>query len=226
MIGRFFERDRDEGHATATNTVPPPVTPTPRPTPSPEPTTDITEPSVPSRFNFEDGAMGWKTQDQGNSRAWVQLAQSKERSKDGEFSLKVQTDLDGGDERKGSGEVWVDLRQNPPAGLKAPLDLSKRTLTAWVYASPGSVGDPSKPNGIQMFVKDKKWKAEYGTWQNLVEGQWNKISLTVGASQPEAGHLDSDFDPTQIIGVGVKLGAGGGSKARYRGAVYVDAVSW
>lgn len=226
LLGPLFERDRDEGHATATNIVPPPVTPTPRLAPSPEPAASVPKPSLPSMFDFEGGVSGWKIGDQGEAGAFAQLSQSQEQALDGEFSLRVEMKLDGGEAQKSSGEVWVDLRQQAPAGLKAPLDLSERTVTAWVYAPPNSAGDTDRPNGFQVFVKDKKWKAAYGKWENVQEGRWNKISLVVGASRPEGGHLDSEFDATQIIGVGVKMGTGGGSKAKYSGAIHVDAVSW
>jgi hypothetical protein len=38
--------------------------------------------------------------------------------------------------------------------------------------------------------------------------------------------MEPGFDPSQIIAVGLKLGAGGGSTAVYQGPIYVDAVNW
>jgi hypothetical protein len=140
--------------------------------------------------------------------------------------LKIQTDLAGDETPKSKGEIWINMKKNPPDGVRVPLNLRDQTVTAWVYAPPGAEGDLSKPNGLQLFVKDTNWKAEYGIWQDVIGGQWNKISLSVGSSGPDSGHLDAGFHPDQIIAIGVKIGAGGGSQAKYKGHMYLDAVRW
>ena len=135
-------------------------------------------------------------------------------------------DLVGGDPEKSRGEAWVNWSNSPPSGAAIPIDLTNRTITAWVYAPQDSIGDSSKPNGFQVFVKDENWNSEYGTWHNVSEGQWSQISLTVSISQPEDGHMDPGFDPSRIIALGVKMGSGEGSTATYEGPVYIDAVDW
>ena len=183
-------------------------------------------PAVTSKYGFESDTMGWKAQDYEDSRACAQVMRSADRAKDGRHSLKMMMNLVGGDENRSKGEAWVNMLAKPPKGERAPLNLERRAITAWVYAPEGARGERSRPNGFQVFVKDKKWRNEYGPWQNVVEGEWVKLSLTVSASEPESGWMDDGFDPKQIIAVGVKMGAGGESSATYKGPVYVDAVDW
>jgi hypothetical protein len=212
--------DNDDEHTTATTNIPPPFPSTPASAGTIPPSTNG------YRYSFEDGAMGWEAQKEGDSKACVEVSYSDEMAGEGKHSLKIQTDLDGEDEHKRSGEVWTNMLKNPPGSARVPIDLRKRTVTAWVYGPTGSRGDESRPNGFQIFVKDKNWKAEYGSWENVEEGRWMKLSLTVGAASPEGGHVDAGFNPGQIVALGVKMGAGSGSNAKYKGPVYVDAVDW
>jgi hypothetical protein len=181
---------------------------------------------ISSRYSFEDGPMGWIPQDYEDSKACVQVLQSDETAKEGLYSLKMLMDLVGGDTHKSKGEAWVNMLGNPPSGETIPVDLTNRTVTAWVYAPQGSTGDRSKPNGFQVFVKDEEWNSEYGPWKDAVEGQWVQISLTVSTSEPPNGYMARGFDPSRIVAVGVKMGSGGGSTAKFDGAVYIDAVDW
>lgn len=223
-LGLIFDCSNDNDNTTATTFISPPATSTPAPSPS---VAEVeTGPTTPPRYSFEDGTMKWQVENQGISKAWLQVVQSDEMAKDGKYSLKIETDLTGGETPKSKGEVWINMKKNPPPGVQVPLNLRDRTVTAWVYAPPGAEGDTSKPNGLQLFVKDTNWKTEYGIWQDVIEGQWNKISLTVGSSDPKVGHIDPGFNPGEIIALGVKMGSGGGSQAKYKGYIYLDAVGW
>jgi len=182
--------------------------------------------STKSKYSFEDGSMGWIPQDYENSRAVVQVFQSDETAKEGQYSLKMLVELLGGDAHKSQGEVWVNMQNNPPNGEQIPIDLNNRTVTAWVHAPQGSTGDTDSPNGFQLFVKDENWKSLYGSWHNVVEDDWVQISLIVSDTKPTDGWIDSGFDPSQIIAIGVKIGSGGDSTAKYEGPVYIDAIDW
>jgi hypothetical protein len=135
-----------------------------------------------SKYSFEDGLMGWIVQDYQDSRACVQVADSAEQAKEGSRSLKLSMDLIGGDAHKSKGEAWVNFLDNPPRREQPPLDFTGKTVTASVYAPPGSRGEQSRPNGMQLFVKDENWKSEYGPWQNVVEGTWTSITLPISKS--------------------------------------------
>lgn len=184
---------------------------------------DLQAQRISPKYGFE---CQWIPQDYEDSRACTQVLPSNERAIEGGWSLKMMMDLIGGDEQKNKGEAWVNMLENPPHGEHIPVNLRGRTVTASVYALHGARGERSRPNGLQVFVKDKGWKSQYGPWHNVEEEDWMDISLKVSRFKPRGGYVDPGFDPTQIIAVGVKMGAGGGSKATYKDPVYVDGVNW
>ncbi|UCG56893.1 MAG: hypothetical protein JSU70_18760 [Phycisphaerales bacterium] len=179
--------------------------------------------SVSPKYGFE---YQWKPQTYEDSMACTQALFSDERHVEGNCSLKMMMDLVGGHKRRSKGEVWVDMRDHPPVGEHVPVNMLGHTVAASIYAPWRARGKPDKPNGFQVFVKDKDYRSQYGPWHNVREAEWFKISLNVSPFAPRGGHMDSGFDPTQIIVVGVAMGAGGGSKATYKGPVYVDGVDW
>ena len=183
----------------------------------------------PSKYGFESSDILWVVQTFGDSQAVNALARSdKGFAKFGCYSLRLAVDLVGGDENKSKGEAYVDMRFFPPTGMEAPLNLEGVPITVWVYVPGSAAGDPSKPNGVQVFVKDKNWKNEYGTWLDLPNytDKWIPITLTPSRQQPPMGYMDEGFDPSAIIAVGVKIGAGTPSTATYQGPIYVDGVNW
>ena len=118
------------------------------------------------------------------------------------------------------------MQDTPPPGEQSPLDLSERTITAWVYAASASEGEPRRPNGFQVFVKDENWNAEYGAWKNIDGGTWMQLTLSPRSSRPTGGWMDTGFNPKKIVAVGVKMATGDKSRARFQGAVFVDEVDW
>jgi hypothetical protein len=198
-----------------------PIAPTSIPSLTPEP--------IASKYSFEDELNGWTAQTYTNIMACSQVAQSEEKAKEGQFSLKMDMDLIGSDEHKSQGEAWVDMRNFPPLNESLPfksVDLSNQTVTVWVYAPAGSIGDKNQPNGFQIFVKDINWNSSYGPWVNVMENEWVQLSFPITESAAQNGYMDQGFDPSQIIAVGIKMGSGGGSTAIYQGPIYIDAVDW
>lgn len=181
------------------------------------------------KYDFENGITGWKAQDYDDSQACTQVLQSDSnnvKAKEGKYSLKMMMDLVGGDAHKSKGEAWINWLKTPPSSEKVPANLNSRTITVWVYAPAGAKGEKNRPNGFQVFVKDSNWNGEYGKWYNASEGQWFKIALTVSSTEPDGGWKAEGFDPSKIIAIGIKMGAGGGSKAKYKGSVFIDAINW
>jgi hypothetical protein len=173
--------------------------------------------SSPGTYGFEQGAEGWTT-----SGGCIAVRASQDRTKSGQFALGMAL---GPAQRQG--EAWVDMRKSRPAGVSdVPVNLGGRTVTAWVYAPRGAAGDAKRPNGFQLFVKDDQWRAAYGSWQNVVEERWVRITLAVGAAQPPSGFVAAGFDPTRVIVVGVKFGLSADAAAGFEGSVYLDAVDW
>jgi uncharacterized protein YraI len=202
------------------------------PTPTPPPTQ--TAPPSP-KYSFESGTMGWEPQrGASDTGAVTAVAQSSDQTRHGRPSLELTVDLIGGNHPTNSkGEAFVDMGHNLPSGITtpAPYDLTGRMITCWVYAPPGSAGDAGSLNGFQVFVKDTDFNSEYGTWENITpqrEGTWFQIALTPSTETPPGGYKDLEFNPTRIILLGVKIGAGGQStdQMRYAGPVYVDTCDW
>jgi len=180
-----------------------------------------------SRYGFEDGAQGWVAQTYVDSQGCTRAAQSDKHAKRGRSSLEMQMDLAGGDARRSKGEAWVNWKNTPPASAKVPADLTDHVVTAWVYAPQDSKGDPDKPNGFQLFLKDDQWRSLYGRWQDItIVDAWAEISMTVSLDESACEHMDPGFDPSRIMAIGVKMGAGEGSRAPFKGSVFVDAVDW
>jgi hypothetical protein len=175
--------------------------------------------SSPGVYGFEQGAEGWTT-----TGGCIAARQSKERTKSGQFALELAMQL-GSAERQG--EAWVDMRKSRPPGVgDVPLNLDGHTVRAYVYAPRGAKGDSRRPNGFQLFVKDDEWRAAYGPWQNVIEEEWVRIELEVGAPAAPGGFVAAGFDPGKIIAVGVKLGLPPDAPAAFSGSVYLDAVDW
>ncbi len=156
-------------------------------------------------------------------------------AKFGCYSLRLEVDLKGGDENKSKGEAYVELSKFPPPGLTAPINMDAVEITVWVYVPGGAIGELDKPNGMQIFVKDNhsvdnqsKPRSFYGLWFDLpgYNDKWVPIRMQVGRRELPKGYIDPGFDPNNVLVIGVKIGAGGGSKATYRGPIYVDAVNW
>ena len=199
------------------------------PSPSPIVLLPATSLQTETMYSFENTYSGWIPQTFFDTMACVKVSHSTERAKDGQFSLKLDIVLTGNHEQNSRGEAWVDMRYFPPPALQmpfTPLDLNNRTITMWVYAPSGAIGETNRPNGLQIFVKDVHWNGSYSTWTNVVENEWVQLSFTVSNAAVEGGYIEPGFDPSQIIAVGVKMAAGGGSAAVYQGPIYVDAVSW
>ena len=175
-------------------------------------------PQATERYGFETGTQGWVASDYQYGRAITAVAQSSDRAVVGAYSLKMTADLIGGSPTNANGEAYVDMRNNPPSGVLVPTNLQGQTVTAYVYCPTGSKGNPSAPNGIQLFVKDQNWNSLYGAWVNIVENTWIQLTLPVNNV--------GSFDSTNVIVVGFKLGAGAGSSAVYSGPLYLDVVSF
>jgi hypothetical protein len=169
---------------------------------------------------------GWQAQRFAGVRAITSVRLTTTRSHSGRRSLALVVNLNGRVASLRQGEAFVDMRSHPPAGVTAPCDLSGNTISAWLYAPPGLPGLAHNPNGARLLVKDAKWRSEYGTWTHLRPGAWNRLTLTPAAKAPQSGFLTPDFDPHQVIVIGVSIAAGGGSAARFRGEADLDDVAW
>jgi hypothetical protein len=171
-------------------------------------------------------ATSWRAQTYTDSQAISQVAITTTNPTEGQGSLALTVDLIGGDPNKSNGETFVDLRYHPPlmeatCCLTTPLNLQGVQVSAQVYCPTGSRGNPSIPNGLQVFAKsvdaEDNWWSFYGSWHNIQENTWNEVTMTPSTVAPPGGHKDPLFDLTQIVALGVKIGAGTGSTATFTG---------
>lgn len=224
-----------------TNT--PTHTPTPTSTSTPMPTSSNTSTPLPTStptftptprslcYEFEFGEMGWEPEE--GNQAIRRVARSTEWVRSGKGSLELEVELDGGDKNLAQGVAFVDLRYNPPPGLKAPLaslDLEGVSVTMWVFALPETAGDPAIPNGVQVFAKDQDFKTESGQWRDLTtrddnEG-WIAVTLTPSTDPPKGVVMDPGFDPSRIVLIGIKIAVGEGSTATFKNSIWIDEVCW
>lgn len=190
--------------------------------------------SDPSKYGFE-GSISWINRV--NSRADQAITAVRQSrsgmAKYGCYSLELTVDLIGGHESKSKGEAYVELLKHPPSGMSAPIkpiDMMQAEITIWVYLPEGAEGDPNSPNGAQVFVKSyterDRYKGKYGDWLNLPNSAgWIEVKLKPGEKEG-GGFEEKGFDPTQIVEVGIKIGAGGDSKTPFKGSIYIDGIKW
>jgi len=168
------------------------------------------------------------------SQAILQVKQSIDQVSF-EGSLELQVELNSKDESKSSGEVFIDLRNTPPLGAQAPLNLEGVPITIWVYVPATAAGKPDTPNVMQVFAKsqfldvnDNLFKSEYGSWVNLINNtdKWLELSLIPAKTPPLNGYMDEGFDPTKIVFVGIKIAAQKGADVNYSGPIWISDACW
>ncbi|MFX1411729.1 MAG: hypothetical protein ACFFA6_15365 [Promethearchaeota archaeon] len=164
------------------------------------------------KYDFETGMQGWR---RNRSLAGIPYVErTDDYAKTGQHALYLEIDVDDADHERRYGEVYVDIPYTNLDGV---------TITAWVYAPPGARGDdPDHPNGLHLFVKDHWWQSLYGTWQNIQEGGWTQVTLTVQKKEPVCGYMSYGFDPIYVEHIGINVCAGEGSA--YQGFLVLDTV--
>lgn len=172
-----------------------------------------------SKYGFEQGVEGWIRQDYKDSRACIGVSQTNEKVYIGQYSLKMDMNLTGNSDDKSKGEAYIPKLPNP-------VNLENKRISAWIYSPKGSRGPDDNPNGVQLFVKDIHYKCEYGNWLQLTEGKWTEVILIPGRVEPIFGYMDKGFNPARIISIGIKIGTGSDSNAKYSGPIFIDAVNW
>lgn len=181
-------------------------------------------------YGFEDGlALGWQARRDGDSQACVGAEASEEYANVGRHSLQLTVDLVGGDKAKHKGEVFLRwINGSTMHGEHTPIDLSGRTVSAWILAPRGTYRNAEQDVAFQLFVKNVSHEQYlYGNWTHAgKEGQWLELRLDVGASAPPDGMISTDFDPTKIAEVGVKVALDPASRQKVSGNFYMDDIQW
>lgn len=180
-------------------------TPTP---PAPPPTTTLTLPIE-----------GWENQTYFDSQGITAVRPEGDQ-------LVLQAHLIDGHPNYTKGEIYLDLRNAGVPNLKVPINMIGKEISVLVKVQKEFVGDPKRPNGVQVFVKDSNWKSQYGPWKNIKSANtWIKITLSPTAGEIPLGYTEKGFDASDIILIGVKFGMGTGSNEEYDGLLYVTNIS-
>jgi hypothetical protein len=178
-----------------------------------------------TKFDFEHVSEGWEPSTSQDTRACTAVALSDSESHYGHHSLQVAVDLDVADASKRQGEIYIDFTKQRSAQAARSIDLRNKVITAWVKAPGKAVGDDTKPNGVQLFVRDTEGRSQYGSWLNLQPHQWQQLHIAVGRA--EGGEFVSvGFNPNNVTVIGLKFAAGTGAKGSYSGFLYFDSVDW
>ncbi|HUT60284.1 MAG TPA: hypothetical protein VNA25_20760 [Phycisphaerae bacterium] len=167
--------------------------------------------------------------------------------------LRLDVDLVGRSDNKRLGEMFVDLRYPPiyeaARRFQAPVNLEGKLIYCMVFCPRGSGGSPDAPSGLQLFAKSispengkETWHNFYGNWHNIwtvrplwhrdprlgdvLEGTWSLIVAAPGREKPPFGIRDDDFDPTQVVALGLKIGLNDKYGGDYHGTLLVDQFGW
>ena len=132
----------------------------------------------------------WLAQDYADSRGIPAVRANR-------GGLVATARLRGGDPHRGKGEVYTDLKY--VFGLPSEtLDLRGRSVRAVVDVPASFVGDPSAPNGVQVFVKDAALDSAYSKYMNVTRRGRHVVTLS--------GSSDVDLSKVRIIGVKFAIG--------------------
>ena len=169
---------------------------------------------------------GWTHQTWRDSQGFTNVALSRKRAHSGLSSLRITTNLLGGHPNLAQGEVYVDLKNHPPRGSRAPFDLDGTEIGCWVFFPQGSSGQRDAPNGLQLFLKSgTDYQSFYSPWKNIDrswEGRWTRHTLNTSNTSRSPGYVDAGFDPHDIVAVGIKVGINSHSTASLKKPIYID----
>lgn len=166
----------------------------------------------------------WQPQDYPDSQGVIDV-----RFDAGQLALTAH--LDGQHPNYKSGEVYLDFKYFPCLECKTPIDMSGRTINVTVVVPDPFSGSLSAPNGVQVFVKDDQWRAQYSKWQNATEcevvpeGRRCRLTLRPTTGQIAGGFTAPGFDPARVNIIGVKFGINSQSAARYDGSLFITEVN-
>jgi hypothetical protein len=183
-------------------------------------TYDITAP-LPPDYDWEScTAEGGVAQTYEDSQGIESVEGSSDAAKTGNCSLRLNARLQAQHSNFSKGEAYVQL--------PAPVALNGVELECWVYVpNPDATGPEGAPNGAQLFVKDVSFKSEYGSWVNLAQIGWIRVTLMPTTAAPYGGYMDRGFDPNAVLILGVKIGTNDQADPDYSygGPFYVDSCT-
>jgi len=183
-------------------------------------------------WDFETGTEGWNHYETYTpSLAVIDVQPSTFQARSGNASLAMIVNLVSGHANYNKGVAYIDLEKHPPAGTTAPVDLSCKPVSCWLYVPACGLGDPAEPNYVRLRVKDQNGRSVYSAYTPVVRNQWFEIGLRPSTMAPYEGSIIAGFDPRRIVRMEVEFGACRPETTCsqgiiYRGKVYLDACGW
>jgi hypothetical protein len=172
----------------------------------------------PAGTELVSGATDWRAQDSEDSRGVTGVQYQGGR-------LVLDAHLVGQDAQYRAGEVLLDFSLYAPTEGTAPIDMTGRTIRVEVVLPAGYGGSQSAPNGVQVFVKDNQWRAQYGRWTNVAwAGGRYEVTLSPSSAPIAGGDTAFGFSPSRVRLIGVKFGINSNSSAQVNGQVRVNSV--
>jgi hypothetical protein len=108
---------------------------------------------------------------------------------------------------------WADHIEFP-----GTLDMTNKTLAAWVYLKSGLVEAPNRV-GAQIFLKDSSWRYANGTFAKLVPNQWTQVTYNVNAPNYQA---NPPPDVSKVKQLGIQIAGDGSAYFTSPGVVIMD----
>lgn len=128
----------------------------------------------------------------------------------------------GGDDQ--NQKIHLGVSVGVAAGEPA-LDLTGKTVTARFRLLEGLTADVMFPPGVKLYVKstDGAFRWADGGWTNIESLNWMTVSINV--SNPS--YNDDDFDPSDIVEIGLEIATNGDQTEDLEPAtVLIDSVSY
>ncbi|HKQ79855.1 MAG TPA: hypothetical protein VJ810_39545 [Blastocatellia bacterium] len=174
------------------------------------------------KYGFEHDKQGWQYITNSSLPAVTSLEQSSDVALEGSKALRLNFSAIPGDGRA-CGTAEVDMFHFPPPEVRAPINLEKQSVEAYVYCPAGSQSQNSqRPSQLRLFVKDVNFKSEYGAPTTLLNGQWVRLRLEPSRITPPDGYTDDGFDPSKVRTIGIEICMTGA----YNRPVYIDHISF
>ena len=123
------------------------------------------------------------------------------------------------------GEMVLDLKYVYGLESSVPVDMSNRTITMEIEIPPEFIGPAWAPNGVQVAVKDDKFRSQYGSWINCTRAGTVVAELAPSLVTPPWGYTDAGFNPSQIRVLLVKFAINDASQMRFTGQINVKKVT-
>lgn len=185
-------------------------------------------------YDFEDGVDGW-TVSEGSLRP-IKLDTTTSPVFAGHHALRITGQFVGdaspifatlqGDKdsyRHLEPTVYFSTKQPNGFNQPEPYDLSQhKQVSCYLYIPRAMTTIGGHETFVRLFVKDTHFYNSYSTYINIDASNvdtWFQISLIVGAN------ADTNFDPTKVHALGVRIEAPSGSDLNYSGPMYIDACS-